>query len=143
VVAILLAVFAGWCLTRHLSGKILGHTPQLFAAIWFWVMRLVLPVVVAYIGIQYTVFSLNNLCESDSKAIWCSQPAMELSGSDEKPDVPERGHRVAPAKPEPATKADDTLDVNKRQEKVDEVPEREPPAPESAPQNDDILYHSV
>lgn len=143
VVAILLAVFAGWCLTRHLSQKILGRTPQLFAAIWFWVMRLVLPVVVAYIGIQYTAFSLSNLCESDNRAIWCGQPAMELSDSAGEPGLHEREHTNAPQEPDPALKADDALDVNEPQEEAGEVPERRPPPPESTPKNDDILYHSV
>lgn len=50
LVAILIALFTGWCLTRHLSGTMLGAAPKLFAGIWFWVMRLVLPLVVAWIG---------------------------------------------------------------------------------------------
>lgn len=74
LVAILVAIFAGWCLTRHLSTLVLGRAPRLFAAIWFWVMRLVLPVVVAWIGVQYTAFSLANLCNSGSAALWCERP---------------------------------------------------------------------
>lgn len=59
LVAILIALFTGWCLTRHLSGIILGAAPKLFVDIWFWVMRLVLPLVVAWIGVQYTLVSLS------------------------------------------------------------------------------------
>jgi NSS family neurotransmitter:Na+ symporter len=143
VIAILLAVFAGWCLTRPLSQKILGRTPRLFEAIWFWVMRLVLPVVVAYIGIQYTTFSLGNLCESGGKAIWCSQPVMELSGPAGEAEVKKPAGGTAQPSLGPVPEVDDTLDVNKPQGNEGEVRETRPSAPESTPQDDDILYHSV
>jgi NSS family neurotransmitter:Na+ symporter len=83
LVAILTALFTGWCLTRHLSGTILGASPRLFVDIWFWVMRLVLPLVVGWIGVQYTAFSLANLCsngnaipaESDEEAVEAEKAA--------------------------------------------------------------------
>ncbi|MFP3441438.1 hypothetical protein R0K18_27290, partial [Pantoea sp. SIMBA_133] len=73
LVALLIATFAGWCLTRRYAARILGNTPVAIRKIWYWVMRLVLPVLVAWIGIQYTVFSLSNLCDNGSAAIWCTQ----------------------------------------------------------------------
>lgn len=73
LVAILIATFAGWCLTRRYAASILGATPAGIRKIWYWVMRLVLPVVIAWIGLQYMVFSLSNLCDNGSAAIWCGQ----------------------------------------------------------------------
>ncbi|KKN28122.1 hypothetical protein LCGC14_0857470 [marine sediment metagenome] len=78
VVAILIALFTGWCLTHNLSKTMLGGAPKLFGTIWFWVMRLVLPLVVAYIGIHYTAVSLINLCDSGSQALWC-EPEEDLA----------------------------------------------------------------
>ena len=136
-VAILIALFTGWCLTRHYSRMILGATPKLFVVIWFWVMRLVLPVVVAFIGIQYTVFSLSNLCDNGSSALWCQPRGSLLSGGEKALEQPgagpvERGQTpgnrsdkavpaAKPSSPEPGTHSPD----------------------ESAPKDDDILYHSV
>lgn len=71
LVSLLIAVFAGWCLTRHLSSRILGSAPEVFRSIWFWVMRLVLPAAVAYIGIHYTIISFTSMCSSGSGALWC------------------------------------------------------------------------
>ena len=39
-VAILIATFAGWCITRRFAATILGNAPVVFRRIWFWVMRL-------------------------------------------------------------------------------------------------------
>lgn len=145
VVAILLAVFAGWCLTRNLSKKLLGNTPQLFEAIWFWVMRLVLPVVVAYIGIQYTAYSLTSLCESDDTSIWCGLPAMEMSSSDERPGLKESNAKASAPEPEarPASEAGESLEVKKHESVGEEPPSSPSLPPETTPKEDDILYHSV
>ena len=81
VVAMLVATFAGWCLTRRYSAQILGDAPAFFRKLWYWVMRLVLPVVALWIGIQYTIFSLSNLCDNGNDAIWCGPgtPVAEAS----------------------------------------------------------------
>ena len=100
LVAILIALFTGWCLTRNLSRTMLGAAPKLFGTIWFWVMRLVLPLVVVYIGIHYTAASLANLCDNGSKAFWCEQaPGMVFQG--------EGGEQQS--SPENAPKDDDIL----------------------------------
>lgn len=65
LVSVLLAVMAVWKLRRPLSSRLVGSTPWLVGLIWFWVMRLVLPLVVAYIGIHYSVVSIKSLCEGD------------------------------------------------------------------------------
>lgn len=61
LVSALIAVFVGWCLTRSMAFSLIGKTPWLIARIWFWVLRLVLPVVVVYIGAHYSLSSLQGL----------------------------------------------------------------------------------
>jgi NSS family neurotransmitter:Na+ symporter len=75
VVGVMVSLFAGWCLTRRLLQKILGNTPGWLFAGWYRVMRWVLPLVVVYIGLQYTVFSLSQWCDGDSRAFWCDDNA--------------------------------------------------------------------
>lgn len=75
LVSILVAVFAGWFLTRPLAMKVLGHTPGLFGHIWLWVMRLVLPLVVAYIGLQYSFSGMMTMCEGAAEVVWCASPS--------------------------------------------------------------------
>ncbi|MGO1502529.1 MAG: sodium-dependent transporter, partial [Marinobacter sp.] len=121
LVAILIAVFTGWYLTRHLSKTIVGTVPKLFGAIWFWVMRLVLPLVVAYICIHYTAASLVSLCDSGSRAFWCQPaPGLDFRGEGEE------SKELLPAERMPARER------IKRQS-----------SHESAPNDGDILYHSV
>jgi len=139
-VAILISVFTGWRLTRSMSSQILGRAPALFAGIWYYVMRLVLPVVVAYIGIQYTAFSLTNLCESGSDGIWCGQPATVLlePGDDALLEEPAPGSAVTNeggqlpeenAGTGPAPAPDESSGGGE--------------AGENAPKDGEILYHSV
>ncbi|MDY6840969.1 MAG: sodium-dependent transporter, partial [Pseudomonadota bacterium] len=120
LVAILIALFTGWCLTRHLSGTILGASPRLFADIWFWVMRLVLPLVVAWIGVQYTAFSLANLCSNGNAAAWCGQPAALLS---------EDGEALSKDRPVAATAAESDEEAVEA-EKTAPAAEQKPPAKE-------------
>jgi NSS family neurotransmitter:Na+ symporter len=75
VVGVMLSLFAGWCLTRRLLQKILGNTPGWLFDGWYRVMRWVLPLVVVYIGLQYTVFSLSQWCDGDSRTFWCDGKA--------------------------------------------------------------------
>ncbi|ADP98853.1 sodium-dependent transporter family protein [Marinobacter adhaerens HP15] len=141
LVAILIALFTGWCLTRHLSGTMLGATPRLFAGIWFWVMRLVLPLVVAWIGIQYTAFSLANLCSNGNVAAWCDQPAAMVSEGGEVP-AGDRPFAATPAEPEEkAAEAEKTAPAS--DQKPPGVEESGGKSGEKAPKQDDILYDSV
>ncbi len=140
LVAILIALFTGWCLTRSLSFTIIGKTPWLFGRIWYWVMRIVLPVVVAYIGISYTLFSLDNLCDNNQEEVrWCRQvdPVVAEPGvlqPEQVEPAPSADHGVPPTpaveegKPQPARHEEDAK------------PET---SPEKAPKQGDILYHSV
>ncbi len=126
LVAILIAIFIGWCLTRNLSKTMVGAAPKLFSTIWFWVMRLVLPLVVVYIGIHYTAASLVNLCDSGSEAFWC-EPAPS---------------RVLQEEGDASSEARD--DESGELLPADQAPASEQPSPpENAPKDDDILYHSV
>lgn len=129
LVAILIALFTGWCLTRNLARTMVGAAPKLFGKIWFWVMRLVLPLVVAYIGIHYTAASLVSLCDSGSDAFWC-EPSPGIDFRDERKISPEveveDSRELLPANKLPAS------DRVERQS-----------LPENTPKEDDILYHSV
>jgi len=131
LVALLIATFAGWCLTRRYAARILGTTPAAIRRIWYWVMRLVLPVLVAWIGIQYTVFSLSNLCDNGSAAIWCAQ---ESAPEDLAPAVSNGDGGGAPANPQ-------SEGAGPAGEASDQGAESQPA--ENAPNGDDILYHSV
>ncbi|MDO3720913.1 sodium-dependent transporter [Marinobacter sp. chi1] len=136
-VAILISVFFGWKLTRSLSRRILGEGPGLFLATWYWVMRLVVPVVVLFIGVQYMVSSLAYLCDSGSEGLWCGQPSVltEIEGQrlDDTPgdnDAVQSGPILRPP-------SEDELDTPARKSP------QEPASDRRAPKQDEILYHSV
>lgn len=133
LVSILISVFAGWYLTRNLTFTILGKAPRLIGRIWFWVMRLILPLVVAYIGLQYTATSLVALCDSGSNGLWC-EPSAELAPSTmtpAAPDADDSDHEADGAGGEPGAKPGEKSGKNG------------PAGQESDPNNGDILYHSV
>ena len=139
--AILIALFAGWGLTRHLSITMLGSTPTLFAGIWLWVMRLVSPLVVAWIGVQYTAFSLSNLCDNGSTAVWCESPVTLLSRDRALP-------LEAPAQARgPAESSGGGAVGNETVPTVEQSPpaenDKKGKSGEKTPKEDDILYHSV
>ncbi|AOY89941.1 sodium-dependent transporter [Marinobacter salinus] len=140
VVAILVAVFAGWCLTRSLSHRILGQAPKLFAFIWFWVMRLVLPVVVAYIGIQYTAFSLAGLCENGSNALWCGQPEAAIYDAPGREQSESRGQASTA---DPVRESGDSIPPAPEEKVPPEKTGAEPAPAENTPKEGEILYNSV
>lgn len=88
LVAVLIAAFTGWCMSRRYADSMLGGASGVVRKYWYWVLRLVLPVVVAWIGLQYTVFSLANWCENDQIAIWCGseQPVKDSREAQSEPD---------------------------------------------------------
>lgn len=143
LVAVLVALFTGWCLTRNLSKTMLGKTPKLFGSIWFWVMRLVLPLVVAYIGIHYTASSLRGLCGNggSSEAFWCKPaPGMveqEGSGVDSKA-AGKGDDSVGHSGP-----AEESGELVPAEQAPDNGPDQQQMRPKSAPKDEDILYHSV
>ncbi len=138
LVSILISVFAGWYLTRNLTFTILGKAPRLIGRIWFWVMRLILPLVVAYIGMQYTVTSLVALCDSGSNGLWC-EPTVELAPGSMTP--------AAPDSDDPYNEAGDAGGAGEPETKPgkpgEESGKNGPAGQESDPNNGDILYHSV
>ncbi len=73
LVSIAIAVFVGWQLGKMKALSLIGQTPVLLSAIWFWVLRLILPLVIVYIGASYGVSSFRAMCENDNTAIWCGQ----------------------------------------------------------------------
>ena len=138
LVSILISVFAGWYLTRNLTFTILGKAPRLIGRIWFWVMRLILPLVVAYIGLQYTATSLVALCDSGSNGLWC-EPTVELAPSSMTPTAPDAN--------DPNNEAGDAGGGGEPETNPGEPGEKSgkngPAGQESDPNNGDILYHSV
>ncbi|MCL7943367.1 sodium-dependent transporter [Marinobacter sp. ATCH36] len=138
MVSILIAVFAGWFLTRNLTFTILGRAPALFRGIWFWVMRLVLPLVVAYIGVQYTTVSLAAMCDTGSAALWCD-PTEAIATESMHPEDSGEDYQE--------TRSNDGDDGGEE--------DGEPPPTEAVngqnganggeggPKEDEILYHSV
>ncbi|MFV8570054.1 sodium-dependent transporter [Marinobacter sp. SBS5] len=130
VVAILIATFAGWGLTKRYSARMLGDAPVVFRKAWLWAMRLILPLVVAWIGIQYTAFSLANLCENGSAALWCSASEGSVVEEQLEPELEpgsESGAEVD-AGSNVTTSTTSGEEINREQ---------------AAPSEDDILYHSV
>jgi len=135
LVSILISAFAGWCLTRNLTFTVLGDTPRLFGRIWFWVMRLVLPLVVAYIGVQYTATSLVAMCQNGSNALWCEHADVLATEK----VVPE-----APASGGPGNSAEEAGEKSEGEvEPQESSDESAPEGQEKAPNNGEILYHSV
>lgn len=135
LVAILIATFAGWCLTRRYAASILGNAPVVMRKIWYWVMRLVLPVVIAWIGLQYTMFSLSNLCDNGGTAIWCGEEYTPAERAPARPDGEPEAREVAPETD------GDSSEPGAGEGEGEGGLSAEPV--ENAPNGDDILYHSV
>ncbi|KPQ03075.1 sodium-dependent transporter [Marinobacter sp. HL-58] len=138
LVSILIALFAGWCLTRNLTFTILGRAPGLFRGIWFWVMRLVLPLVVAYIGVQYTAVSLATMCNTGSAALWCS-PAEAVATDSMHPQDSEEETPEAESKGSEAGREDEEQPSDSEGDRGQD----EENGQEEGPKEDEILYHSV
>ncbi|MBK1886204.1 sodium-dependent transporter [Marinobacter sp. DY40_1A1] len=141
LVSILIALFTGWCLTRNLSKSMLGKTPGLFGTIWFWVMRLVLPLVVAYIGVHYTAGSLVNMCDTGSEALWCEPgPGLVLQEQNgTPPQIIETGS-AGVVDDGAGEGAGELLPAEQATENKPDLPQS---LPQNAPKDGDILYHSV
>src|SRR5690554_5556261 len=141
LVAILIALFTGWCLTRNLSKSMLGKTPGLFGTIWFWVMRLFLPLVVAYIGIRYTAGSLVNMCDTGSEALWCEPgPGLVLQEQNGTPPQIIETRSAGVVDNGAGEGAGELLPAEQATENKPDLPQS---LPQNAPKDDDILYHSV
>ena len=141
LVSILISVFAGWYLTRNLTFTILGKAPRLIGRIWFWVMRLILPLVVAYIGMQYTATSLVALCDSGSNGLWC-KPTVELAPSSMTPAAPDAGDSNNEAG-DAGGGGEQEINPGEPGEPGEKSGKNGPAGQESDPNNGDILYHSV
>ncbi len=147
LVSILLALFVGWKLSRPVAFGLIGQAPWLIGRIWFWVMRLVLPLVVAFIGVNYSVTSLQDLCGNDREADLCrpiQALPLRMEESERLPgEAPEDiGPQAWP--PEPEAAGDEPAPQG---EEGDKEPASAPPGQgvdekdnQSAPE---ILYHSV
>jgi NSS family neurotransmitter:Na+ symporter len=135
LVSFCLAVFAGWCLTRSLSMRILGKAPGSFRVVWLWVTRIVLPVVILVIAVQYTRGALEQMCGPlESPPVWCDkkQPSARPDGKQERPAPPVSDGARPRHKEEPGpSEAGGAPAVR-----------NDPEAPEGQKDND-IIYDSV
>ncbi|WP_150910970.1 sodium-dependent transporter [Marinobacter halotolerans] len=144
LVSVLIALFAGWYLTRTLALRILGDTPGLFGRIWLWVMRLVLPVVVAYIGLQYSVTGVLSMCDRSTKAIWCQY----VAGAPQPTPAPIEGQSGKPgddealggpgAKEPPKSDGDGSPGSSR-----DKTPENGSPGKDAPATTEDVLFQSA
>ncbi|WP_207308679.1 sodium-dependent transporter [Marinobacter caseinilyticus] len=91
LVSVALALFVGWYLGRRRAFVLIGQAHRLIAQVWFWVLRLVLPLVILYIGGSYAITSLGSLCEAGQVAPWC-RPATGVE-----PALPAPGEALDPA----------------------------------------------
>lgn len=137
LVAILVALFAGWCLTRHLSAIMLGEVPRFLLVIGQWGMRLLLPLMVLYIGIHYTAVSLVGLCDNGGEAVWCESSTGrhhdgEGTAFSEAPPADEAG-----ADNMNNEEAEPLLPTEQKMEEPHQSPSDRPH------KDDDILYHSA
>lgn len=156
IVSVLLAFFVGWALPDELARRLLGRCPSIVRIIWHWVIRLLLPAVILYIGIHYAIKSGASLCTEGGGPFWCHS-------AEEVEDIP---HKRAPT---PAPEADPAPEIDVPGNSRDDASEGAEPgerasdgvAPsleESAPLRqanpgevehggdpsaDDMLYHSV
>lgn len=156
LVSIALAIFVGWVLREQRALTMIGRAPGWIAGIWFWVIKLVLPPVILFIGIHYAVISLGALCDDGKQADWCpggssgpiEHPAMPtphttgITPSEEQPvdELSPEGAAVSGPEPDsaalPTTTRGDT-GRSLKHEKTETVPT------DDAPHGRDLLYDSV
>lgn len=143
LVSVLIAVFAGWLMTRSMALRMLGDAPPLFSRIWFWVMRAALPLVVAYIGLQYSYSGVLAMCEGAGDVAWCQdlagihQPVItgpEASGDSAAPSSDEAADRL------PDATGEESDDSDRARDGVDAGA---PSDDEAEPANEDVLFQSA
>lgn len=130
IVSVLLAFFAGWAVPDELANRLIGRGPVFVRQIWQWVIRLVLPAVILYIGVHYAIQSGGSLCSSSSPPFWCESHNEQLpSGTPEPPPPPPD---TMPAEPgaEPQVTPAETLQESVKGRSEEPVP-------------DDLLYQSA
>lgn len=170
LVSILLAMFVGWTVSRPVAFALIGKAPWLIGQIWYWVMRLVLPVVVAYIGIHYSITSVSELCRAGEDNDLCrpingihraiqadvseGEDAAETGADTSEVERSEEAPKIWPPASEPLTPGAESVDKSEELplpdtqgefdgegEAVDGPPE---PVDDKEQQRDqEILYHSV
>ncbi len=141
LVSIAIAVFVGWRLGRVKAFSLVGQTPVSLSAIWFWVLRLILPLVIVYIGASYGVSSFRAMCENDETAFWCDQAYGDSSDYPAGMDVPLPMPLMEPVVPDlPQLPGPVPLvpDLPPLPPRMEEGGDRGDTAPE-----DELLYHSV
>lgn len=70
-VSVGLAIFLGWLMPASHLDRLLGSTLKTLLTLWRLALRWVLPVVVAVVGVNYTVNAFQYLCENGDLT-WCA-----------------------------------------------------------------------
>lgn len=148
LVCVSLAIFIGWRLSRPLAFSLIGRTPWLVGQVWYWGMRVVLPLVVAYISVHYTLASVRDLCGEDQNEILC-RPVLIHSGAapleeaapETSAESPESELNDAQEASEPG--ADKGAPEAEPLPPADVRPAMQAPNEKDRQRQDEILYHSV
>ncbi|MDX1801174.1 MAG: sodium-dependent transporter [Marinobacter sp.] len=156
LVSIALAIFVGWVLRKQRSLVMIGRTPAWIAGIWFWVIKLVLPPVILFIGGHYAMVSLGALCDDDQQVEWCRGSS---NSPIEHPALPTPHTTDAAPQTEPGTPNSAAKEAGLPDAAPEQVPGAKPVGPdrdkpaaaektESVPADDaadsrDFLYDSV
>ncbi|TBW52520.1 sodium-dependent transporter [Marinobacter halodurans] len=150
VVSILLAFFVGWALPDDMVARLIGRTPVLLRTCWVWVLRLILPAIIVYVGIHYAMQSGASLCNGGGSPFWCSgdTPIEDPAGTPDatSPEAPPEG--ITPGDGS-ATEDEPVSDPQPEKSEAIVPPGSTPvqarpgPEPSTPASNNDMLYHSV
>ncbi|MEX0604805.1 MAG: sodium-dependent transporter [Marinobacter sp.] len=141
LVSIAIALFVGWQLGRANALSLIGKTPALLSAVWFWVIRLILPLVIVYIGASYGVSSFRAMCEENKTAFWCGSSERGSSDSSLDKDAPPAMpslEPIIPGLPQPPVPVPLVPDLPPLSPQMDRNGDRGETEP-----GDELLYHSV
>ncbi|SFR59220.1 neurotransmitter:Na+ symporter, NSS family [Marinobacter daqiaonensis] len=88
-VTVALAIFLGWRGPPGYLVRLLGDAPEWLVMLWHLILRYLLPLVVAAVGLSYSVVSLQLLCQNGDLG-WCAPSAHEvgaqgMTGSERSP----------------------------------------------------------
>lgn len=147
IVSVLLAFFVGWALPDAMIERLIGRGPRLIKQIWLWVIRLLLPAIILYVGVHYAMQSGESLCSAQGGPFWCEtdasteptlpaepQPPAAPVDATEAPDQPEAAPDPRPDTGSADSGASESSSGAESRRAQDVAP---------AASDDDMLYHSV
>lgn len=123
VVSVLLAFFAGWAMPDDLAHRLIGRGPAFVRQVWQWVIRLLLPAVILYIGVHYAIQSGGSLCTSSSPPFWCEAHSDSEPASIIEPPPPPVSPEALPTESEPVDAPPESLQESVKEQKTQSSPE--------------------